>query len=151
MWRLSTFVRLLTMSTDRKCIIFCKKNGISGHLLNSITALYKSVQMCIRSPNTGSLTDFFDSKLGLRQGCNLSPLLFSIFINELTVDIQDSGAQGVQLTPSLIHVLSLLFADDVALLADTIVGLQKQLNTLQRFCTKNTMYVNTEKNKGTCI
>ena len=80
--------------------------------------------MCIRSPNTGSLTEFFDSKLGLRQGCNLSPLLFSIFINELTVDIQDSGAQGVQLTPSLIHVLSLLFADDVALLADTIVGPQ---------------------------
>lgn len=122
-------------------------NGISGHLLNSISALYKSVQLCIRSPNSGNCTDFFNSKLGLRQGCNLSPLLFSIFIDELTVDIENSGSHGVQLNPSFIHVLLLMFADDVALIADTVVGLQKQLNTLHNFCIKNKLQVNTEKTK----
>jgi len=50
--------------------------------------------------------------------------MFSFFINKLTVDIQNSGAQGLQLTPSLIQVLLLLSADDVALFADTIASLQ---------------------------
>ena len=35
-------------------------NGITGNLFNAITSLYKSVQMCIRSPSSGCLTYFFE-------------------------------------------------------------------------------------------
>lgn len=121
--------------------------GIKGRLLNSISALYNSVKLCIKSTNNGNLSDFFNCPLGLRQGCNLSPLLFSLFINELAVDIQNSGVHGIQLFPSVTEIFLLMFADDVALLADTVNGLQRQLNTLERFSDNNNLHVNTEKTK----
>jgi len=37
-----------------------------------------------------------------------------------------------------------MFADDVALIADTVCGLQRQLNTLQTFCKDNFLNVNTK-------
>ena len=41
----------------------------------------------------------------------------------------------------------LMFADDIALIADTIIGLQKQLNLLCQFCTKSKLIVNIAKTK----
>ena len=40
-----------------------------------------------------------------------------------------------------------MFADDVALLADTVVGLQRQLNLLYDFCTDFYLTVNIIKTK----
>ena len=92
-------------------------------------------------------TDVFDCPLGLRQWCNLSLILFSLFINELATDISSCGGHGVQLTPSLVEIFISMFADDVALVADTVVGLQRQLNTLNTFCKKIKLKVNTSKTK----
>ena len=41
----------------------------------------------------------------------------------------------------------LMFADDIALLSDTIAGLQRQLNILYAYCLTSTFYVNTAKTK----
>ena len=56
--------------------------------------------------------------------------LFSLFINELTKDIIESGKHGIQLAPDLIEWLILFFADDIVLLSDSVFGLQTQLNVL---------------------
>ena len=75
----------------------------------------------------GELTDVFLCPRGLKQGEVCSPVLFSLFINELTKDIIESGKHGIQLAPDLIELLILLFADDVVLLSDSVFGLQTQL------------------------
>jgi hypothetical protein len=41
----------------------------------------------------------------------------------------------------------LLFADDIALMSDTVVGLQKQSNILNKFCTQSKLTVNITKTK----
>ena len=105
--------------------------------------------MCIRCNN--GLSDSFSCPIGLRQGCNLSPTLFSLFINDLYTYIEHSGAHGVQLTPSIVEVFRLMFADDVALISDTVVGLQRQLNSLKQFCNENKLIVNTTKTKDSCF
>ena len=51
----------------------------------------------------------------MRQGCVLSPTLFSFFISELALDVAKNGLYGVQLTPDIIQILIMLFADDVIL------------------------------------
>ena len=51
-----------------------------------------------------------------------SPVLFPLFINELTEDMIESGKHGIQLAPYLIELLILLFADDVVLLSDSVIG-----------------------------
>jgi len=43
--------------------------------------MYDNIKSCI-SVN-GQKSDFFYRKIGLRQGENLSPVLFSIFFNDL--------------------------------------------------------------------
>jgi hypothetical protein len=54
---------------------------------------------------------------GLRQGCPLSPYLFVIAINELSLRLQDelnaSHLQGVSLAPGAPPIHCLLFADDL--------------------------------------
>ena len=109
--------------------------GIKGKLLMSIKAVYKSVKSCVKIQ--GSFTEIFDCHVGLRQGCMISPILFSLFINELTELIEYSGLKGIQLLPDLVELFILLFADDIALLSDTVIGLQRQFYLLSDFCKVN--------------
>ena len=91
------------------------------------------------------LTDVFLCPRGLKQGEVCSPVLFSLFINELTKDITESGKHGIQLAPDLIELLVLLFADDVVLLSDSVFGLQTQLNILFNTAKRLDLIVNLDK------
>ena len=66
----------------------------------------------------------------LKQGEMCSPVLFSLFVNELANEIMQRGRHGIQLIPDLIEFFILLFADDVILVSDTVCGLQNQFNVL---------------------
>ena len=61
----------------------------------------------------GSKSDLFPVHVGLRQGCPLSPVLFIIFMDRISRRSQ--GLEGVWFGSHWIS--SLLFADDVVLLA----------------------------------
>ena len=43
--------------------------------------MYKSIKSCVM--DSGIQSDFFESHVGVRQGENLSPLLFALFLNDL--------------------------------------------------------------------
>ena len=93
----------------------------------------------------GHLTDWFKIGGGVRQGDNLAPTLFTIFINSLTQEINQLD-EGVRLENGT-KVAILLFADDIVLLSETEIGLQRQLNTLNEWVKRNRMSVNMEKTK----
>ena len=97
-------------------------------MYNAITSMYHVVKARVRAG--GELSDAFMCPLGLKQGEVCSPVLFSLFINELASEIINKGKHGVQLIPDLLELLILMFADDVILLSDSITGLQNQLNVL---------------------
>lgn len=123
-----------------------KKNGVGGKMLRLLRNMYQNVRSCVRCP-TDNLTDFFQSSLGVRQGCVLSPTLFSFFINELALEIANNGDFGIQLSPSLVQILIMLFADDVFLASYCVKGLQKQIDVLQSFSDKFSMTINLAKTK----
>lgn len=122
-----------------------RKAGVGGKMLRILQSMYKSVRSCVRCPD--SITDFFECPIGVRQGCVLSPTLFSFLINELAVEVSEKGIHGVQLTPDVIQILILLFADDVALTSFSAWGLQKQINILKNFADNFGMSVNLSKTK----
>jgi hypothetical protein len=118
--------------------------GISGTFFNAIKCMYRSLSACVRAGN--EMSDLFDCPMGVRQGCVLSPTLFSLLINKLAEEINRSGTHGIQLS-ELIELFILLFADDIALLSDTPGGLQIQLNALKSCCERLKLTVNRNKSK----
>ena len=69
----------------------------------------------------------FPCRKGVRQGYNLSPLLFSLFIADLE-DTLKSGAEGVDLGNTKLRLL--LFADDLVVVAESSEDFHSSLNKL---------------------
>ena len=70
---------------------------------------------------------------GLRQGCILSPVLFSLYINSLLNKLRKADV-GVKCKDQLIP--SLLYADDMVLLAEDEEMLRRVLVVLGEWCEK---------------
>ena len=118
------------------------KSGVKGKLFNSIRRMYTNVKARIRI-NNGKYTDNVNCTLGVKQGDICSPVLFSLYINELAIDIIKNGRHGAIL--DAYEIFALLLADDIVLCAETVVGLQNQLNILYRSASKLHLTVNLEK------
>ena len=84
--------------------------------------MYNVFKSKVRAGN--DLTESFLCPRGLKQGEICSPVLFTLFINELANEIMQRGRHGIQLIPDLIEIFILLFADDVILVSDTVCALQ---------------------------
>ena len=123
-----------------------RKNGIGGRMLHCLQSMYESVNACVRG-GAEHLSNFFECPLGVRQGCVLSPTLFSFLINELALEVAQNGDFGIQLTPDVVQILILLFADDVVLTSFCAAGLQRQINCLKTFADNFSMSVNLSKTK----
>ena len=119
------------------------KNGIDGKLYNCIKSMYNNVKVRIRSGF--SLTECVNCTYGVKQGDVCSPILFSLFINELAMEVIRCGKHGALFTIDYFELFILLLADDVALLSETVVGLQTQLNSLQRASSSLDLKININK------
>ena len=71
-----------------------------------------------------------DSSNGILQGNNISPMIFSIYLNGLLQELSKSEG-GVKLSEN--EVVSVLaYVDDIVLLSETESGLQKLLNVVEK-------------------
>ena len=55
--------------------------NIKGKCLNVIRNMYRNIKSCVQV--NGNNSSFFTSNIGVRQGENLSPFLFDLFLNDL--------------------------------------------------------------------
>jgi hypothetical protein len=117
--------------------------GIGGKVHTLIKDLYSKSKLCVKVGN--HVSDYFPSNIGVRQGDNLSPNLFKLFIHDLP-NVCDKKCDP----PTLIskEIGCLLFADDTILLSTTQCGLQRALNNLQTYCDQWGLAVNPKKTKG---
>ena len=79
-----------------------------------------------------TLSSSFPCNKGIRQGCNLSSLLFSLYISDLEAYLQSTEAGSITLVNLKAQLL--LFADDLVLLANSECGLQNYMYRLDEFC-----------------
>ena len=102
--------------------------------------LYARVQFTVYDCSIYS--DSFAITRGLRQGCFLSPLLFSLYINSLVEKLRGVGV-GVECWGRM--VTALLYADDAVLLAEDEVQVKRVLKALAEWCREWAVEVNVEK------
>jgi len=120
--------------------------GVKGKMFDMLRNMYSKVSACVRC-NAGSTTEYFECLQGLKQGCVASPILFSLFINSLAREVLSRGRHGISLSPHQVELFVLLFADDLLLLSDTVVGLQNQISVLYEAALRARLSVNTDKTK----
>ena len=118
-------------------------SGIQGKTLAIIRDMYQKVKSCVRCCN--SYSDFFEYAVGLRQGEVLSPLLFSLFVEDLELYLQSDPTSGLHIDD--IVVILLLFADDMVIFGKSPEELQTNLNMLYSYCSTWGLKVNTTKTK----
>ena len=70
------------------------KHGIHGKLFRCIMSKYTRVKARIRCGD--ALTDYINCTTGVKQGDVCSPLLFSLFIHEITREVVGKGRYGAR-------------------------------------------------------
>ncbi len=105
--------------------------GINDNIYFDVKTIYDNMSCAVHV--NGIYTDWFAVDLGVKQGCILSPTLFSSYINHLAKAIKELDC-GIVMENYKLNIL--LFADDIALIADSPQSLQHMLDTLSKWCSK---------------
>jgi exonuclease III len=114
--------------------------GIDGKIRKVLQNLYSKVSYKVLTRQGKS--EAFDVSLGLKQGCVLSPILFNIFINDLSAAIDQGGVSCKFRGVGLSHIL---FADDGLILANDATDLRNKLKNLEKWLKKWRLEIGHEK------
>ncbi len=70
--------------------------GVGGKLLTAIKSFYEETSTCVKI--SGETSEHFEIKMGLRQGCVMSPWLFSIYMDGVMREMKGKvGEVGVRM------------------------------------------------------
>ena len=116
--------------------------NVGSKFYNIISNMYKNSQACVKTGHL--LTNSFPITLGVRQGDNLSPSLFKIFINDFPAYLEKCR-DAVSLHTQSVNCL--MYADDIVIFSSTAEGLQARLAKLERYCSDWCLTVNLKKTK----
>ena len=115
---------------------------IGGKFLGILQSIYESNLMYIKLD--GGVTKPFFTTVGCKQGCNLSSILFNLFIGRLPT-VFDEECQGVDLDGRNLNCL--LWADDCVLISQSSEGLQRAIDKTAAFFTSQGLSLNIKKTK----
>ena len=108
-------------------------------VLNLIKNLYETTKFSVWTGE--ELSEPFETIGGVKQGCLLSPLLFSLYLNALYEFLE--GGLDVESTNVKVN----MSADDIVMLSEHPNVLQKIIHNLEKFTKKCNLEVNISKSK----
>lgn len=120
-----------------------RRLGIGGKYYSIIRNMYTDTQSCVKLHN--GLTKPFCTKTGIKQGDNISPILFNIFIDDVVKLFDPLMCGDISLDDTPVN--SLIYADDLLIISDSPGGLQKSLSKLEEYCSIWKLEINTKKSK----
>ena len=132
-WRTMLFYKLI-------------KYGLDLGTVKLLKDMYEKTKICLKL--NGYVTPFIRTYRGVRQGCNLSPKVFNLMINDIPTLFDDSCDPAFL---SSVKLNCLMYADDLVLLSTTETGLQECLRRLENYMIKCHLNLNLKKTKIICF
>ena len=132
--------------------------NICGKMINVVKNMYANAKSCVMVNN--EFSDLFNVDLGVRQGENLSPVLFSLYLNDMNRFLNDKMNGLSTISEELencnmeyedinvfLKLFVLLYADDTIIFAENAKDLQKGLSSIKQYCDKWKLKLNSAKCK----
>ena len=117
--------------------------GMSDKIVKAIKSTYMVVKSYIRQ--NGKTSDYINSTEGVLQGSPCSPLLFMMFVNDITHSI-NTNLDGI-FTVEDTKLFILMYADDQVIFSTNAESLQSMLNDVNNYCHHSRLKINTSKTK----
>ena len=116
--------------------------GVPKWIIKVLAQWYCNQSVCVRWGSVFS--DFFLVNNGVRQGGILSPLLFNVYINELSVSLSKLPVDCCCCNNVVNH---LMYADDTVLFAPSAKGLQRITDVSYIYGCDNDILFNSAKSQ----
>nr|KAG5691815.1 hypothetical protein BaRGS_016627 [Batillaria attramentaria] len=130
-------------SVDREALWkLLRHYGVPGKIISLIQCTYKD--MSCRIAHAGQLSESFEVKTGVRQGCLLSPFLFLLVIDWIMKTTTTGRKNGIQWT-LWTQLDDLDFADDLALLSHSHSQMQDKTTCLEATSAGTGLKINRRK------
>jgi hypothetical protein len=129
---------------DRVKMFECvRERGISEWLVRKVEDIYARTRNKVKMGEKEG--EWFETTKGVRQGCPLSPLLFTIYVADVDEMLRKAQAGGVVVGRE--KVWSLAFADDMVIVAKSEREMKEMMRNLEKYVRKKKLEVNVEKTK----
>nr|KAG5686071.1 hypothetical protein BaRGS_030686 [Batillaria attramentaria] len=130
-------------SVDREALWkLLRHYGVPGKIISLIQCTYQD--MSCRIAHAGQLSESFEVKTGVRQGCLLSPFLFLLVIDWIMKTTTAGRKNGIQWT-LWTQLDDLDFADDLALLSHSHSQMQDKTTRLEATSAGTGLKINRKK------
>ncbi|MCU7800877.1 MAG: reverse transcriptase family protein [gamma proteobacterium symbiont of Lucinoma myriamae] len=126
-------------------------NGINGKIFRIIYNMYQNIKSCVSF--SGEKSNVFRSFRGVRQGENMSPVLFALFLNDLETYLVQNNCRGVDIEFSneqlylYLKLFILLYADDTVVFGTDEKSFQDSLSAFYEYSNIWKLDINFSKTK----
>uniref|UniRef100_H3APN8 ribonuclease H n=1 Tax=Latimeria chalumnae TaxID=7897 RepID=H3APN8_LATCH len=132
------------LSIDREALWkVLKWYGFSSKLIQILQSLYSIAWHAVRV--NGELTEWFEVKNGVEQGCILSPILFALYLENILSNSLSNIGGGCMISGQIINHLD--FADDIVMIMPMEECNQEAANNLYTTARKWGLKMNEQKTK----
>ena len=121
--------------------------GIHNNIVKLIVNLYAGQQAAVRLEC--GMSDWFSVSKGVRQGCILSPHLFSLYTEGIMREVEQDSRKDLYNEPNIqgLKLRDLRYADDTALLSTTTEGLHQLIQSVKEHSENKGLFLNIKKTK----
>ena len=91
--------------------------------------MHSKLKSCVKL--NGIFSDFFECSVGLMQIYSLSPILYSLYVNDMEIELIKQNCKSHELR--MLNLYLLMYSDDMVLFSENIHELQKTIDVVNLY------------------